>query len=319
MNEYEYLARVESEVRVHGAAEGALEAAAAYHLEQPGRHNRARLLRAVAGRAVPAWKTVTVAAACELLHEASLVHDDLQDLDTERRGRPPVWKVFGEDAALLLGDHLMASAFAALATPRWHGEADQGPLLACLATAVQSAADGQFQQLSTSIDDEASRTVYERIARRKTGALIALPLMLGGVLRGLPLAQLDGLKQCGEHLGLAYQILDDMRALDEGAENRDLQQALLTAPVVEAKLMAPELDVLELLATGGVALDMVRQRARFWLARATGAALQEASALPQDVAHTVAAFVEAKLQAPAQAVSPQVAEPAEPLPLYASA
>ena len=110
-----FSARLEAVVQAYGAAHGSLAEAARYHLSQPGKRNRAHLLSAVAGSSVNSWHAAVSGAACELLHEASIVHDDLQDRERERRGQLPVWQAHGEDAALLLGDHLIASAFRALA------------------------------------------------------------------------------------------------------------------------------------------------------------------------------------------------------------
>lgn len=314
--ERNFSAQLEAVIQRYGAAHGSLAEAARYHLSRPGKRNRAHLLSAVAGASVDPWDAAVSGAACELVHEASIVHDDLQDLECERRGQLPVWQAHGEDAALLLGDHLIASAFRALANDPLPSAASTH-MVALLAEAVSRAASGQHLQLVTTADGTDLRQTYELIARRKTGALIALPLQFAGVLRGLSHAQISALGRCGEYLGLAYQILDDLTGQDEEFDS-DLRNAVVTAAIVEAKAMAPDLDPFQLLMAGGLPLEQVRQRCRFWLARATGIALEQAALLPDDMRNAVRRFVEQGLQAPVEAVQPLIADSAYPMPLHSN-
>ena len=188
-------------------------------------------------------------------------------------------------------------------------------MVALLAEAVSRAANGQHLQTVTVADGADLRDTYELIARRKTGALIALPLQFAGVLRGLPRAQVSALGRCGEYLGLAYQILDDLTLDHDVALDSDIRNAVVTATFVEAKAMAPGLDPFQLLLAGGLPLEQIRLRCRFWLARATGVALEQAAMLPIDMRNAVRRFVEQGLQAPGDAVAPLMVDQAAPLPL----
>ena len=312
-----FSAQLEAVMQRYGAAHGSLAEAARYHLSRPGKRNRAHLLHAVAGPTIDAWDSAVSGAACELVHEASIVHDDLQDLECERRGQLPVWQAHGEDAALLLGDHLIACAFRVIANGALPSETSVH-MLALLAEAVSRAASGQHLQLVTSADDVDLRKTYELIARRKTGALIALPLQFAGVLRGLSHAQVSALGRCGEYLGLAYQILDDLSEEGDGLD-ADLKNGVATAVIVEAKAVAPGLDPFQLLTAGGLPREQIRQRCRFWLARATGVALEQAALLPEDMRNAVRRFVEQGLQAPGEAVLPLALESGYPTPLHSTA
>ena len=91
---------------------GIMAETASYHLASGGKKFRPMFLLAIANAVgAPQKAAVQTAAACELLHNASLVHDDLQDKDETRRGRPAVWQKFGPEIAINLGDYIIASAF----------------------------------------------------------------------------------------------------------------------------------------------------------------------------------------------------------------
>ncbi len=161
------------------------------------------------------------AAALELVHAFSLVHDDLPALDDDdlRRGRPTLHKNFDEATAILAGDALLALAFEELAAAAFAGaDARRGALAVHeLARATSGMIQGQMLDLAAearwgAVLARAGRTRkgVEAIHLRKTGALIAAALVIGGCLGGGDARQLAALEDVGLDLGLAFQVADDL-------------------------------------------------------------------------------------------------------------
>ncbi len=161
------------------------------------------------------------AAAVELVHSYSLVHDDLpcMDDDDERRGLPTVHVAFGEANALLAGDALQALAFEVLAGARAAPAVVQGAV-ADLARAAGSRnlVGGQVLDLAFSSGgaDEAARV--EGVHLRKSAALIAASCTLGAGFAGAGARALEDLQAFGLELGIAFQIADDLLDAEEGDE-----------------------------------------------------------------------------------------------------
>jgi geranylgeranyl diphosphate synthase type I len=155
---------------------------------------------------------VTAAAAVELTHEFSLVHDDLEDGDTLRRGRPTLWTVIGAPQAINAGDALFAIARGLLVT----APLPAGDLVdvmarydaACLALAEGQYLDIAFEQRSVVQPDE-----YVAMVRRKTGALLGLAAALGARCGGGDDATAEALMRYGEAVGVAFQMQDDVLGL----------------------------------------------------------------------------------------------------------
>ncbi|MEZ4321526.1 MAG: polyprenyl synthetase family protein [Myxococcota bacterium] len=151
------------------------------------------------------------AAAVEIVHTYSLVHDDLpcMDDDDERRGRPTVHRAFGEGMAVLVGDALLTESFAILAR---HAPLEvRAQLVLELADAAghRGMVGGQVADigLGASIREVA---VLERLHQLKTGALIRCAVRMGALCAGAPPDALTALTQYGEHVGLAFQLADDL-------------------------------------------------------------------------------------------------------------
>ncbi len=184
-----------------------------YVLLAPGKRLRPRLVL-LASQACGGMMADALSAACavEMVHTYSLVHDDLPAMDDDdlRRGRPTCHKVFGEAVAILVGDALLARAFEIVAT-------DIKPAnyaTRCCAVLGQAAGatalvGGQASDLAGGVTSD-DLPALESIHRRKTGALISASLELGGIVAGATAKQLDALKAYGQHLGLAFQITDDL-------------------------------------------------------------------------------------------------------------
>lgn len=162
------------------------------------------------------------AAAIELIHAYSLVHDDLPAMDDDalRRGRPTVHIAFDEATAILVGDALQAAAFAVLA------EAPAPPerVLAAMrelarAAGSQGMCGGQAIDMAMT-GSQQSLDALAAMHRLKTGALIEAAVVMGGLLRGADEAQLGALRRVGALLGLGFQIKDDL--LDAQADSATL-------------------------------------------------------------------------------------------------
>ncbi|MGD9614721.1 MAG: polyprenyl synthetase family protein [Alphaproteobacteria bacterium] len=155
-----------------------------------------------------------VAAAIEMVHAYSLIHDDLPAMDDSdlRRGRPTCHKQFDEATAVLAGDGLLTMAFGVLADPDTHGDASvRAELIAALAGAAGPAGmvGGQMIDLiaeTTKLDIGA----ITRLQRMKTGALIAFSCEAGAILAKAPGELRTALRGYAHDLGLAFQIADDL-------------------------------------------------------------------------------------------------------------
>jgi geranylgeranyl diphosphate synthase type II len=153
------------------------------------------------------------AAALEFVHTYSLIHDDLPAMDNDemRRGRPTSHKVYGEAIAILAGDGLLTEAFHLLA----RNERVKGDHLAqavrelSRAAGVRGMVGGQALDI-LSENAEPDGGTLESIHRRKTGALIAAAVRLGGIMAGAPGETMKALTAYGENLGLAFQVVDDI-------------------------------------------------------------------------------------------------------------
>lgn len=198
-------------------APAGLHAAMRYSSLDGGKRLRPALVYA-AGRmlgATPEHLDVP-AAAIELIHVYSLIHDDLPSMDNDdlRRGRPTCHKAFDEPTALLAGDALQTLAFDFLANrgPASLGASARLAMVGCLARAAGAAgmAGGQAIDLAA-VGRRLGAAEVERMHRLKTGALLACAAELGGhAADGLTPAQAAHLRTFGDHLGLAFQIVDDL-------------------------------------------------------------------------------------------------------------
>ncbi|WP_062213268.1 polyprenyl synthetase family protein [Streptomyces sp. NBRC 109706] len=194
------------------------------------------LLSAEAAGADPAVG-VPGAVAVELVHNFSLLHDDLMDGDEQRRHRDTVWKVHGPSQAILVGDALFA-----LASEIILEGTDVNAVRAArrLAVASRQLIDGQAQDIA--FEHREQVTVDECLAMEgnKTGALLACAASIGAVLGGADDRTADALDSFGRHLGLAFQAVDDLLGIwgDPNSTGKltwsDLRQRKKSLPVVAA-------------------------------------------------------------------------------------
>jgi farnesyl diphosphate synthase len=155
-----------------------------------------------------------VAAAIEMVHAYSLVHDDLPAMDNSdlRRGRPTCHKEFDEATAVLAGDGLLTAAFGVLADPDTHGDpAVRCELVAALAAAAGAAGMVGGQMIDLIAEHRALDIgAITRLQRMKTGALIAFSCEAGAILAKAPNEPRSALRGYAHDLGLAFQIADDL-------------------------------------------------------------------------------------------------------------
>jgi len=196
------------------------------HLDAGGSRMRARLaLHACRALAVPSDAATAIAAACELLHNASLVHDDLQDRDAERRGRPAVWRVYGDETAICAGDLLLSAAYASLV--------GAGPASVVLTMAmharISAVIHGQVADLALKGGGLACIETYWKVAAAKSGPLLILPLDLALRMSGRVDA-IEMAEDAGTLFAMGYQMADDLNDVEKDAIGRGLNiVAVLTA------------------------------------------------------------------------------------------
>ncbi len=184
------------------------------------------------------------ACTLELIHTYSLIHDDLPALDNDnlRRGVPTCHKVFGDAMAILAGDALLTLAFQVLAQMECPADR-KAALIAELSTAAGTVG-GMIGGQVCDLEGEGRHpdaALLETIHRAKTGALLRASLRMGGIYAGASGdddEQLHALSCYGEHVGLAFQIVDDVLDVEQSSEalgktaGKDAQQHKITFPAV---------------------------------------------------------------------------------------
>jgi geranylgeranyl diphosphate synthase type I len=180
---------------------------------------------------------VSAAVAVELVHNFSLLHDDIMDGDVERRHRPTAWTVFGVGAAILAGDALLALANDLLLEDTAPG----GPWAArCLSTAVQRLIAGQGEDLAFEERGDVNLDECIEMAGDKTAALMACACTIGAVHVGASPELAMGLAEFGGHVGLAFQLTDDLLGIWGSTEvtgkpvGADIRARKKSLPVVAA-------------------------------------------------------------------------------------
>lgn len=188
----------------------------------------------------PGRVAVPAAVAVELVHAFSLLHDDIMDGDTSRRGRPTVWRAYGTGPAVLAGDALFALAVETLATAPEGSRA-----VRLLSVALRDLVRGQADDLLFTTrpwtgPERVRPDEYRAMAEHKTGALLGCAAALGALLGGAPPAAVTALDRAGRHLGVAFQVVDDLLGIwgDPEVTGKpvygDLRERKKTFPVLAA-------------------------------------------------------------------------------------
>ncbi len=193
---------------------------------------------------------VAFGACCELIHNATLVHDDLQDGDRVRRGEPTVWVKFGSAEAINLGDAMLMLA------PRCLEHVDVEEALRWrishrIARRVLDVVAGQQQEFELTVD-AATLQRYEQMVAGKTSGLFALPMVETARLCGADEAVVHGLEEAAHPLGVLFQIQDDILDLygqkGRGRRGEDIREGKISALVVAFVQKGSDEDVQRLTA-----------------------------------------------------------------------
>jgi octaprenyl-diphosphate synthase len=231
-------------------------------------------------------RAVRLACVVELLHTATLIHDDVVDEAPLRRGRPSANAQWGDDASVLVGDHLYSKSFALLVRDN-----DRG-VMETLARSTVSMTEAEVFQLQLKRSGLTSEGDYLRIITQKTASFMSACCRIGALLGGLAAAQLEALTRYGLDIGIAFQISDD--ALDFTADEARLGKAI-GADLREGKRTLPLIAMLE----RAPAADAERVRAA--LRRRTLEAAEIADIRRLVLEHEGVEYARARAQAFAQA------------------
>ena len=211
---------------------------------------------------VPAESALPGAVAVELVHNFSLLHDDVMDGDRERRHRPTVWALFGTGQAIIAGDALLSLAQSVLVEdprPEGRGAAEE------MNRATAQMIEGQAEDLSFEARLDVSIDECLSMSTHKTAALLSAAAALGGILGGGKQGAVEALRTYGLRLGLAFQAVDDILGIwgDPAITGKpaasDLRQLKKTIPVVHALSSAGGAELKALISNGDLAEATLRR------------------------------------------------------------
>ena len=194
--------------------------AVAQHLKAGGSRLRSRLcLNASLRLGLAEEDAVCLASTCELLHNASLVQDDLMDRAPMRRGQTSAWAFFGQETAVLAGDLMLSAAYASLVA---FSDACRIPeLIRLVHSRTSEVILGQASEKASEHKAIRTMTEYEILARGKSSSLLALPLELPLTASGLH-HYLEAAQEIASAFSIAYQIADDLEDVGEDAASGTL-------------------------------------------------------------------------------------------------
>ena len=189
-----------------------------YHFKSTGSQYRAKsCLYACMKLSVNYDDMLILSAVCELLHNASLIHDDIQDKDENRRGQQSVWKKFGENIAICAGDLLISTAYGVLS--RYSKPSHLPKLISTINHQIQLAIKGQSLDLCFKQNEKISIDSYLNICKQKSGALLCLPLELA-LISAERFESIALAKEACDAFSISYQILDDLEDVVRDGENK---------------------------------------------------------------------------------------------------
>ena len=202
---------------------------------------------------------VPVATAVELLHTATLVHDDAVDNSPIRRGRPTVSATWGDVPAVLLGDYLFANS------ARITSEVGNLTVMRLFAEAIMTISTGELMERFGAYDWTQGREQYYQRIARKTASLFSLAAEVGAVLSNAPRGEIEAPRRYGYNLGMAFQVVDDILDFigDEAEMGKpvggDLAQGTLTLPAMILMARYPEDNPIRGIYLGGQNEAKVKQ------------------------------------------------------------
>ena len=179
-------------------------------------------------------RCIQTGAAIELLHTATLLHDDVVDLSELRRGQPSANVIWGNRRAVLGGDFLYARASSMIVEDGDHD------ILWIFADCIRSMAEGELLQLERSFDTTVTESHYFAVIERKSAVLLSVATEVGAILGGVTRGERRKLRDFGRELGLAFQLRDDALDYEQGEEKlgkrryTDLHEGKITLPLLLA-------------------------------------------------------------------------------------
>ena len=220
------------------------------------------LLAAHGGQSFDLQRTLPLAVALELIHTASLVHDDVIDESDLRRGVPTANAKWGNQAAILSGDYIFARAFQLVA------EQDYGNYVSLrLAELVCNLSVGEILQDQQAYQGNCDLEMYYSRIAKKTADFLEICCELGGFVGGMSTAEMESLRIYGHSIGMAFQITDDLLDVLEESEQigkpagNDIRQGIVTLPVIHALMNSPDAAELRRIVTDAEMTDGMVARA----------------------------------------------------------
>ena len=209
--------------------------------------------------------TQHAAVGLELLHTASLVHDDVVDESGERRGQKSVNAMFDNKVAVLVGDYILSTAL--LHVSYTHSEI----IVRYLAELGRTLSNGEILQLSNIQNQDISEDVYYQVIKKKTAALFEACAAIGALSAGAPEEEIQEAKKFGQNLGIIFQIRDDIFDYYDQANvgkptGNDMAEGKLTLPVIYALRSTGNQDMLALakkVKAGTVTKDEIAKLVKF--------------------------------------------------------
>lgn len=177
--------------------------------------------------------TLHAAVGLELLHTASLVHDDVVDESTERRGQASVNALYDNKVAVLIGDYILSTALQHVAET--HNEL----IIKYLAELGRTLSNGEILQLTSISNEQISEEIYYNVIRQKTAALFEACCAMGAISAGMPESEIGKAMKFGQTLGIIFQIRDDIFDYYDSSEigkptGNDMAEGKLTLPAIYA-------------------------------------------------------------------------------------
>jgi heptaprenyl diphosphate synthase len=176
------------------------------------------------------------AAAIEIIHTASLIHDDIIDKSLLRRGRETIHNTYDRDTAKFVGNFLFTQTFSLL------NEYNNSRILEEMSIASQNLVRGEFDQIKTKKEIGQGERIYFKKINEKTSSLFKVSCALGGILSNSPEAEIEKMRKFGEYLGISFQINDDLLDMDSKKASKslgkptgnDIKQGNITLPIIYA-------------------------------------------------------------------------------------
>lgn len=205
-------------------------------------------------------KIMPMAVAIELIHMATLVHDDVIDNATTRRGKATANSCWGNHSSVLIGDYLFAKAFSLVANKA------SSEMLKVLTDVICSMCEGEINQNRSTFQADQQENDYLKRIEQKTADFIAASCELGGLAVKLSIEEIKALREYGYSLGMAFQITDDILDVTASSEQigkpagNDLRQGIITLPVIYALEHSRHKDELrDIVQTEGMSEEKIKR------------------------------------------------------------